>query len=380
MVIGVLKEDASIEKRVALSPAGVQTLTALGHTIYVQEQAGEAAHFSDEEYRTAGARTAFSQAEVLNRGEIILKVSPPTEEILAELSNEQILFSFYHFGISKRKIIDSLINRKITAVAYELIENRRGDLAVLQSMSEIAGQVSMQVAAHYLQAKEGGRGVLLGSVPGVPPATVVILGCGSVGRTAARIALGMGAAVTILDKDIDRLRHAEELFQWRVATGIATPFNIRRAVRIADVVIGAVLMKAEKAPHLVTEDMVKDMKPGAVIVDVSIDEGGCVETSRPTTMDDPVFVYHNVIHYCVPNIPSTVARTATLSLTNALIPYVQHVAEVGPERAFLTDPGLARGVCTYGGFLTNQGLANTFGLKAVDLQLLIKRKFEPTNN
>ncbi len=380
MVIGILKEDSSTEKRVALSPAGVQTFTAMGHTVYVQELAGAESRFTDEEYRTAGAKTAFSRDEVLNRGEVVMKVSPPSEEILSILGEGQVLFSFYHMSVSKRRTIETLLGNKITAVAYELIENTRGDLTVLQSMSEIAGQVSMQVAAHYLQAKEGGRGVLLGSVPGVPPASVLILGCGAVGRTAARIALGMGAAVTILDKDLSRLRHAEEIFQWRVVTGIATPYNIRRAVRISDVVIGAVLMKAEKTPHLVTEEMVKEMKPGSVIVDVSIDEGGCIETSRPTRMDDPIFVHHNVIHYCVPNIPSIVARTASASLTNAVIPYVQQVVELGPERAFLSDSGLAKGVCTYNGFCTNQALGHTFGLKAIDLQLFVRRKFEPSKN
>lgn len=367
MNIGILKENPTRENRVALAPAGVQSLTAAGHTVNVQLDAGGRSFFTDDEYRSAGAEIGFSAEEVINRSRLVLKVSSPTEEELSFFNEEHLLFSFLHLSISKRKTIEALLSSKTSAVAYELIENPRGELAVLQTMSEIAGQVSMQVAAHYLQAREGGRGILLGSVPGVPPASVVILGAGTVGRTAARVALGMGADVIVLDKDLSRLRDLEYLFQWRITTGIATPFNIERATRHADVLIGAVLMKGEKAPHLVTEEMVKHMKPGAVIVDISVDEGGCVETTRPTTADDPVFIRHGVVHYCVPNIPSTVARTATVALTNALLPYVLEVAERGIIQAFHEDAGLAKGVCTFGGFCTNAAVASTFGLETVDL-------------
>jgi alanine dehydrogenase len=380
MVIGTLKEEPHIEKRVALSPAGVQTLIAAGQTVYVQEGAGLGSRFTDEEYRAVGATTAFSKEEILNRCQTILKVSSPQQEELKKLEADQILFSFFHLSVSKKRTIELLLQKKVTGIAYELIENAYGDLAVLQSMSEIAGQVSMQVAGHYLQGKEGGRGILLGSVPGVPPASVLILGAGTVGRTAARIAIGMGASVTVLDKDLSRLRKLEELFQWRFATGIATSYNIKRALGHADVVIGAVLMKAEKAPHVMTEEMVRGMKPGSVIVDVSIDEGGCIETSRPTTLDDPIFIQHDVIHYCVPNIPSTVARTATVALTNALLPYVMEIAERGPERAFQSNSGLAKGVCTFNGFCTNTSIAGAYELKAIDLQLQVRRKFETSKN
>lgn len=367
MNIGILKENPARENRVALTPAGVQTLTAAGHTVTVQLDAGGRSFFTDDEYRSAGAEIGFSAEEVINRSAVVLKVSSPTEEELMHFHQDHLLFSFLHLSISKRKTIETLLNSKATAVGYELIENARGELFVLQSMSEIAGQVSMQIASHYLQAREGGRGILLGSLPGVPPASVVVLGAGTVGRTAARVALGMGANVAVLDKDLSRLRELEYLLQWRISTSIATPINIERATRHADVLIGAVLMKGEKAPHLVTEAMVEHMKPGAVIVDISIDEGGCAETSRPTTSEDPVFIRHGVVHYCVPNIPSIVARTATAALTNAMLPYLDEIAENGFVQAFRADAGLARGVCTYHGFCTSSAVATTFGLEPVDL-------------
>jgi alanine dehydrogenase len=257
-------------------------------------------------------------------------------------------------------------------VAFELIENNKGDLEILQVMSEIAGQIAIQVGAHFLHADRGGRGTLLGSIPGIPPANVVILGAGAVGRTAARVAIGMGANVTVLDKDVNRLREMEHLFQWKITTGVATRYHIARAARFADVFIGAVLLKGEKAPHLVTEAMVKEMKPGSVIIDASIDQGGCVETSRPTTIDDPVFTAHGVVHYCVPNMPAVVARTATTALTNALLPYIQEVGESGIVQALAQNVALARGVCTYQGFCTNEVIAHIFDFKPRSINLLIK--------
>jgi alanine dehydrogenase len=377
--IGILKENALSERRVALSPAGVQSIVTGGHVVYVERNAGSQSLFTDEEYNTAGGHITYSVEETINRADTVLKVSPPNDLELTLLHEGQAYLSFLQLAVSQRRTIESLLERKVNAVAFELIENQHGDLTVLQVMSEIAGQISIQAAAHYLQAKEGGRGILLGSLPGVPPASVVILGAGTVGRTAARVALGMGATVIVLDKDLSRLRELENLFQWRITTAIANEYNIEKAVRYADVVIGAVLLKGEKAPHLVTEKMVKQMKVGSIIVDASIDLGGCVETSRPTTLEDPVFISHGVVHYCVPNIPATVARTATMGLTNALLPYLHEITDLGIEQALRNDPGFSKGICTYNGYCTNKAIAKIFNLKARDINLLLA-PFEPSKN
>lgn len=372
MNIGILKEEATIERRVALSPAGVEDLASQGHIVYVLHQDGARAIFRDEDYQIAGATISYSPEEIINRSDLVLKVSPPTEVELQMLREGQTLFSSLHLAVSRRKVLEKLLETKVTAVAFELIENDRGDLAVLQMMSEIAGQIAIQAGAHFLQAGQGGRGTLLGSLPGIPPANVVILGAGTVGRTAARIAIGMGANVTVLDKDLTRLRELEHLFQWKISTSIATSYHISRSVRFADVVIGAVLLKGEKAPHLITEAMVKEMKPGSVIIDASIDQGGCVETSRPTTIDDPVFVMHGVTHYCVPNMPAVVARTATMAMTNATMPYIQEVCEEGIANALRKNPGLGKGVCTYQGICTNEVIARIFDFKSQPIDELIK--------
>jgi alanine dehydrogenase len=266
----------------------------------------------------------------------------------------------------------------VTAIGYELIENEHGELPIVQTMAEIAGQISIQVAAHYLQARQGGRGVLLGSIPGVPAADVLILGAGTVGRTAARVALGLGAKVMIIDKNISRLREVENLFQWRIATAVSDQYNIDRAVREADALIGAVLLKGEKTPHLVSEDLVKQMKPGSVIVDISIDQGGCVETSRPTTLTDPVYITHGVVHYCVPNTPASVPRTATVGWTNVTLPFLREATELGMEQVLRTNIGLSKGVCTFQGRCTNRSAAKAFNLTIEDIQPLLNSSFTTT--
>jgi alanine dehydrogenase len=372
MNIGILKEEATIERRVALSPAGVQDLTSEGHKVFVLHQDGARAIFRDEDYQIAGATITYSPEEIINRSDVVLKVSPPTESELQLLREGQTVFSSLHLAVSRRKVLEKLLEAKVTAIALELIENDKGDLSLLQVMSEIAGQIAIQAGAHFLQAGQGGRGTLLGSLPGIPPANVVILGAGTVGRTAARIALGMGANVTVLDKDLSRLRELEHLFQWKISTSLATSYHVSRSVRFADVVIGAVLLKAEKAPHVITEAMVKEMKPGSVIIDASIDQGGCVETSRPTTIDDPVFVMHGVTHYCVPNMPAVVARTATMAMTNALMPYIQQVCELGVVPALKGNIGLGKGVCTYRGVCTNDVIARIFDFKSQPIGSLLK--------
>ena len=371
MNIGVLKESRVSERRVALTPAGVQTLVTAGARVYIQHEAGLQTLFSDEEYQEAGAQIAYTTEEAINRSDVIMKVAPPTEAEMTLMRKGQALFSFLHLIMSNQKTLDLMLKSGVTGVAYELIENSRGELAILQVMSEIAGHESLYLGAHYLQSKEGGRGVLMGSIPGVPPTSIVVLGAGTVGRTAAKAALGLGANVTVLDKDLSRLRDLHDFMPFGLNTVMATSYNIAKAVRFADVVIGAVLLKGEKAPHLVTEAMVKQMKPGSVILDISIDQGGCVETSRPTTIDDPVFVRYGVVHYCVPNMTTAVPRTASLALTNAVIPYLLEINEVGLEGAMARATGLAHGVCTYSGACTNAAIAKAFGMKAKTLGHLL---------
>ena len=363
MRFGIPKETLYEEKRVALAPAGVDTLVRAGHTVYIESGAGLGSHFSDEEYRATGAQIVYSAEEAFTRSEVVVKVAPLLESEAEMLQENQTLFSFLHLAIGKRKIIDHLLKKKITAIGYELIEED-DRLPVLQSMSEIAGQLSIQVAERYLESFiSGGRGILLGGITGVAPAAVVILGAGVVGITAARAALGRGAQVIVIDKDLNRLRNIDARFGKRVTTVVANPYTISRGVKFADVLIGSVLIKGEKAPHLVSEDMVKEMKKGAVIVDVSIDQGGCVETSHITTQSDPIYLMHNVIHYCVPNMPALVSRTASYGLNNASLKYLVDISENGLSNALLGDTGLSKGVCTYNGYCCNESISNTFNVE-----------------
>ena len=379
MTIGILKEDPALERRVALTPAGVQALVSAGHPVYVQHEAGLQTLFPDEEYQKAGAVVNYTAQEIINRSEIVLKISPPNEFELSLLNKGQALLSFLHLAVSNKKTIEVLLDRQVTSIAYELVEDGSRDLTVLQIMSEIAGQLSIQLAGHYLQSREGGRGILLGNIPGVAPASVVILGAGTVGRTAARVALGLGAQVSVLDKELSRLRDLHRVFPV-VNTAPATEYNVAKAVKHADVVIGGVLLKGERTPHLVTEMMVRDMKIGSVIIDVSIDQGGCVETSRPTSLDEPVFTRHGVVHYCVPNMTAAVPRTSSVGLTNAVLPFILQLANQGITDALLTCPGLAVGVCTYNGVCTNEAIARIFDLKAKKLSLLLGSNLQALRN
>ncbi|HZW39929.1 MAG: alanine dehydrogenase [Syntrophothermus sp.] len=369
MRIGIPKEVNFEEKRVALAPAGVDSLIRAGHTVYIQSGAGLGSHFSDEDYSTIGASIVYSAEEVYLRSELIAKVAPIFEDEVKYLQDNQILFSFLYMSLGKRNVMEQLLKKNITAVGYELIEmdNR---LPVLHSMSEIAGQLSIQVAERYLESSVvGGRGILLGGITGVAPAAVVILGAGVVGTSAARAALGRGAQVIILDHDINRLRKIDQKFSKKVTTVMANPYTISRGAKFADVLIGAVLIKGEKTPHLVSEKMVKEMKRGAVIVDVSIDQGGCIETSRVTSLSEPVFTLHNVIHYGVPNMPALVPRTASYGLNNASIGYIHNIADNGLTNALLGDAGLSSGVCTYKGFCSNEAIAHSYNLEYRRLHL-----------
>lgn len=363
MRIGIPRETKFEEKRIALAPAGVDSLIKSGHTVYIEKGAGEGSHFADEEFKSLGANIVYSSEEVFQRSDCVIKVHRITEEESEMLKDNQILFSFLHLAVGEKKILTNLLEKKVTAIGYELIEED-GNLPVLQSMSEIAGQLAVQVSEHLLESTHPqGRGVLLGGITGVAPAAVVILGAGVVGTMAARAALGRGASVIVLDKDLRRLKNIDDTFQKKITTVVANPYTIERGVKFADVFIGAVLIKGEKTPHVVSEAMVKQMKKGAVLVDVSIDQGGCIETSRPTSLSSPTFIMHDVIHYCVPNMPAMVARTASYGLTNSSLKYIHSIADKGLSHALIEDPGLMQGVCTYNGYCSNQNIAETFNVE-----------------
>jgi alanine dehydrogenase len=370
MNIGIVKEQSEREHRITLTPAGVHSLVEQDAKVFIQRGAGSMCRYQDDEYEDAGASIVYGYEETLGRADIVLKVLRPTLEELELLHEDQTIFSFLHLPVAGEKYLMDLLERKINSVGFELVDEN-GSLPILYAMSEIAGSMAVQIAARYLETTQGGRGVLLGGIAGVPPAAVVILGAGVVGISAAQTAIGAGAQVIILDRDVKRLRIAEQIFQRRITTAIANQYNLSKAVRYADVFIGAIMIKGERSPVVVTEGMVKTMKSGAVIVDASIDQGGCVETSRPTTIIEPVYVEHDVIHYCVPNIPSSVARTATNGLNNALLPYLQQLVQQGLAPSLKSIPGFAHGVCTYAGKCTNEIIARRYEIEFTPLEKLL---------
>lgn len=374
MNIGIPNESLKNENRVSLTPSAVAMLANLGHTLYVESQAGRATRFSDESYRNAGANVVYSKEEVYRRCDLVCAVAPPALEEIDMMESGQTSFSFLNLPVARQQFVDEITRKKINTVGYELVETEDGDRPVLHSMSEIAGQVSVFLAARYLETGDHGRGIILGGIAGVAPAAVVIIGAGVVGTEAARTAAGVGAQVIVLDTDLRRLRKVDQLLLKRVTTALATPVNIKKSTAYADVLIGAVFIKGERAPHVVTEPMVRSMKPGAVVIDVSIDQGGCVETSRPTTLQSPAFMYHDVIHCCVPNITATVARTATYALTNTILPFVAEIAEKGATAAIREDGGLAKGVCSYDGHCTQEMAKTIFGKEFVPVDELLGGK------
>jgi alanine dehydrogenase len=361
MVIGIPKEIKDHEYRVSLTPESAASLCQKGHEVLVEASAGVGSGFSDEEYRKAGATIACSKAEVFEKSELILKVKEPTLPECGLFRPGQCVFTYLHLA-AVPDVAKELLNRKVTAIAYETTEAKDGSLPMLRPMSEIAGRMSIQIGAHYLQKTQGGRGVLLGGVPGVEPGRVVVLGAGVVGASAVRMAVGLGAQVTVINLDIERLRGLDDQYHGRIVTRAASAAAIEEAVCLADLVIGAVLVPGAKAPKLVSRALVSQMKPGSVIVDVSVDQGGCVETTRPTTHSDPVYLVGGVIHYCVANMPGIVPRTSTYALTNATMPYLMHLASEGIERAIRSDPGLAKGVNLKEGKVTHSGVAESHGL------------------
>ncbi len=360
MIIGIPKESWDDERRVALTPAGAYALNKLGHRVVVHSEAGCGSGFSAEEYREAGATVVFSPEEVFARADLLVKVMPPTIEECDWIPEQAFIFSTVHLGTANPEVHAILRSRRAIAVGLELIEDAEHNLPVVTAMGEIAGMLLPQIAGRFLETTHGGRGILVGGVAGIPAANVLIIGAGRVGTTSAHSFLGAGANVTVMDADLTRLRRLEMLLSKMVNTVLATPYNIERYTRTADVVIGAVLIHRQRTPHVVTESMVRHMRRGSVILDISIDQGGCAETSRPTTLSDPVFNKHGVTHYCVPNIPSSVARTASHALNNVVLSFVEEVADRG-EDALSEYPTLRRGIYLYDGQCTHEGLAGLLG-------------------
>ena len=356
MIIGVPKEVKDHESRVGVTPAGVKALVEAGHTVLVEEKAGALSAMPDDEYEAAGAQVVSSADEVWGRAEMVVKVKEPIESEYRHFREGLVLFTYLHLA-PLTELTDALLNKKVTGIAYETVRDRIGGLPLLTPMSEVAGRLSVQVGAEYLTKEHGGRGLLLGGVPGVPPGNVCIIGGGVVGTNAAKMALGLGAKVTLVDLNLNRLRELDDIFNGRVFTMASNSYNIERATREADLLIGGVLIPGAAAPKIITKAMVSKMKKGAVIVDVAIDQGGCIETAHPTTHSNPSYIVDGVVHYCVTNMPAAVPNTSTLALTNATFPYVMKLAKVGAKAAIKDDKGIAEGVNTYDGVLTYEAVA-----------------------
>jgi alanine dehydrogenase len=358
MIIGVPREIKDNEARVGVTPAGVKALSEAGHKVLVETQAGTLSGFDDGEYQDAGGEIVGDAGYVWGKSEMVVKVKEPIEKEYVYFREGLVLFTYLHLA-PLPELTDKLLDSKVIGIAYETVRDRQGTLPLLTPMSEVAGRMSVQVGASYLEKEKGGRGILLGGVPGVPPAHVTILGGGIVGTNAAKIALGFGAKVTLIDLNLNRLRELDDLYGGRLYTLASNSYNIAHATREADLVIGAVLIPGATAPKLVTRGMVAQMKKGAVIVDVAIDQGGCVETARPTSHSNPSFLVDGVVHYCVTNMPGAVPHTSTLALTNSTFPYVLRIANLGVHEALRKDAGLAEGLNTWRGTLTYRGVAES---------------------
>src|SRR5918992_924272 len=370
MIVGLPKEIKDNEYRVGLTPAGVRALTDAGHKVVVERSAGEGSGFADDLYERAGARMIESADDVWAEAEMVVKVKEPIAPEYPRMKEGLLLFTYLHLAPDPKQT-EALLKNKVTGVAYETITDRRGTLPLLTPMSEVAGRMAVQVGAQYLEKMNGGRGVLFGGVPGVPAARVVILGGGVVGTNAAKMAVGMGAQVTIVDKNLDRLRELDDIFLSKISTLASSAYAIHGAIAEADLIIGAVLVPGAAAPKLVTREMLKDVPDGAVIVDVAVDQGGCIETTRPTTHSNPTYYVEDVLHYCVANMPGAVPRTSTFALTNATLPYVLRLANRGFEQAIRDDEGLKEGVNTHAGKLTYEAVATDPGLEYASLDEML---------
>jgi alanine dehydrogenase len=373
VIIGLPKEIKDNEYRVGLTPAGVRALHDAGHIVIVEKSAGEGSGFEDSLYNRAGAELIDSADEVWAKADMIVKVKEPIVPEYPRMREGQLLFTYLHLAPDK-ELTKQLLDRKVTGIAYETITDRKGTLPLLTPMSEVAGRMAIQVGAHYLEKMSGGRGILLGGVPGVPAARVVIIGGGVVGTNSAKMAVGMGAHVTIIDNNLDRLRELDDIFLSKISTLASSAYMIHDAISQADLIVGAVLVPGAAAPKLVTQKMLKDVPNGAVIVDVAVDQGGCIETTHPTTHSNPTFYVEGVLHYCVANMPGAVPRTSTFALTNATLPYALKIANKGFYDAIASDPGLKEGVNTYNGHCTYEAVASAQGIPFTSLDSLIASK------
>ncbi|MCB0645850.1 MAG: alanine dehydrogenase [Saprospiraceae bacterium] len=362
MIIGVPKEIKSNENRVALTPAGVVEFTKRGHEVYVQDQAGTGSGFANDAYIMAGAKILPTIEDIYGIAEMIIKVKEPIEAEYGLIKEDQLLFTYFHFA-SHEPLVHAMIKSNAICLAYETVKAPDGSLPLLIPMSEVAGRMSVQEGAKYLEKPMGGRGILLGGVPGVKPGKVLILGGGIVGTEAAKMAAGLGADVTIMDISLKRLRYLSEILPPNVDTMYSNEYNIRNMIGESDLIIGAVLIPGAKAPHLITREMLKSMKPGTVMVDVAVDQGGCIETCKPTTHDDPTFVIDDVIHYCVANMPGAVPYTSTIALTNATLPYALELAGKGWKKACEDNRDLREGLNIVNGKIVYQAVAEAFKLR-----------------
>src|SRR5438874_340705 len=367
MRVGVPKEVKPDEYRIAMMPVGVELLRKNGHEVFVESNAGAASGFPDEQYTKAGATIVGSAKEVFEKAEMIVKVKEPQPQEISVFRPGQIVFTYFHFAAGK-ELTQACMEAEIVAIAYETIKDKKGTLPLLTPMSEIAGKMSIQEGAKYLEKPMMGRGILLGGVPGVAPAHVVVLGGGVVGTNAAKVAAGLGANVIIMDVSLERLRYLDDVMPANVHTLYSDPFNIRDQIAQSDLVVGAVLIPGAKAPRLVTKSDLSTMKNGAVIVDVAIDQGGCVETARPTTHQQPTYVVEGVVHYCVTNMPGAVGRTSTIALCNATLPYAVLIANKGYERAAAEDTGFAEGINLANSRVTNPAVAESLHLPCQPLR------------
>ena len=371
MIIGVPREIKNNEYRVALVPAGVRLLVEKGHNVLVETAAGEGSGISDDEYHRAGAEVKQTVKNVFREAEMIVKVKEPLPEEYELFHEGQILFTYLHLAPAP-ELTGALLKKKVIGIAYETVQLPDGSLPLLEPMSEIAGKLAIQIGAYYLQKENGGSGILLGGVPGIKAGNVTVIGGGIVGVNAARVALGMGANVTIIDINLSRLRYLEDILGGKLVTLASNKTNIENAVAEADLVVGAILIPGAKAEKLVTRNMIARMRQGSVIVDIAVDQGGCCETSIATTLDNPVFTVDGIIHYCVSNIPSAVSRSATFALTNATLPYALKIADLGYKQALLSDNSLKKGCNLFKGHLVHQHVAESLGLTYTPLDDLLR--------
>jgi alanine dehydrogenase len=370
VIVGIPKEVKDTEYRVAVTPEGVRELTRAGHRVLIQRGAGDGSSVPENRFERAGAEIVGTAEDVWKQADMILKVKEPIAQEYELLQEGQVLFTYLHLA-AIRELTEVLAKRNVAAVAYETVQLPDGRLPLLAPMSEIAGRMAPHVGARYLEKENGGRGILMGGVSGVRPAKVLVLGAGMAGANAAWIAAGMEAEVIVVDRNLDKLRFIDQIHKGRISTLMSDQLTLEQRVRESDVVIGAVLVPGAKAPKVVSEEMVSSMRPGSVVIDISVDQGGCIETSRMTTHSDPTYVVHGVVHYCVGNMPGAVPNTSTYALTNVTLPYALEIASRGLDEAVRDDPVLARGVNVFGGRITNEAVAEAHGLEAAPLSSMI---------